>query len=186
MRLLINLIFIILFFFFINSVFTSLIPSYKNYLSSAKAKNEIENELIKTKAIEEQFKFLQSKSVADILKIKKANFFDYFLPSKFIDYELTMFINQIFYISNFPQPNIYSFNKTEFTHPEFKKAKMTKFSFSVSEKSNLDDLIKLINNLENSSRIFVIESINFSPASEGNVINTSLNISTYYYNYQQQ
>lgn len=180
MRLLVNLIFIILFFIFFNSLFNSLFPNYKNFLNSVKQKNEIKNELLKTKEIEKQFQFLQSESVEGILKTKKSGYFDYFLPSKFINYELTMFINQLFFISGFPQPNIYSFNKSEFTHPDFKKAKIIKLNFSVNEKSKWEELLRLINNLENSSRIFVVESINFKPTNDNN-IEANLNISTYYY-----
>ncbi|MCS7184091.1 MAG: hypothetical protein NZ866_01945 [Patescibacteria group bacterium] len=181
MRLLVNLIFIILFFVLLNSIFSYLIPTYRNYLSSAEEKNKVENELLETKAIEEQFKFLQSNEIADILKIKKSGFLEYFLPSKFIDYELTIFINQLFFLAGFKQPNIYSFNKEEIVHPEFKKAKLTKFSFSFSDKSDFNSLLKLINTLENSSRIFDIESLSLKRSAEGNNIEFTFKASTYYF-----
>lgn len=183
MRLLVNLIFIILFFIFLNNIFNSLIPAYKIFLNSTKQKNETRNELLKTKEIEKQIKFLQSEQVADILKVKKSGYFDYFLPSKFIDYELTMFINQLFYIADFPQPNVQYFERSEFNHPDFKKAKITKLNFSITEIGNFDKIIKLINILENSSRIFIIDSIRLIPAGE-NKVEANLSISTYYYNQQ--
>lgn len=181
MRLLVNLIFIILFFVLINSILNSLIPSYKIYLNSVEEKNKIEFELLKTKRLEEQFRFFQSNSIADIIKAGKSGYFNYFLPSNFIDYELTIFINQLFLISGFPQPNIYSFAKEEITHPQFKKSKITKFTFSVTERGKLDEIIKLINNLENSSRIFTIESIDLKPLTENNEVEANLKISTYYF-----
>ncbi|GIW65943.1 MAG: hypothetical protein KatS3mg094_462 [Candidatus Parcubacteria bacterium] len=181
MRLLINLIFIILFFFFINSVFNSLIPSYRNYLNSVEEKNKVENELMLTKSVKEQFEFLQLKDVVNIVKLKKDNYFDYFLPSNYIDYELTMFINQLFYIAGFPQPNVYSFNQEEIIHPQIKNAKVSKLSFSIMEEETLDNIIKLISTLENSSRIFEIETLDLKRGKENNLINSSLKISTYYF-----
>jgi hypothetical protein len=181
MRLLINLIFIVLFFFFFNNVVNGLIPAYKIFLKTSEEKNLVENELLITKAIENQFKFLQSEQVASIVKTKKSGYFDYYLPSKFIDYELTMFINQIFYISNLPQPNIYSFNKEEINHPLFKKIKITKYSFSVNQVLSYNDLIKLINNFENSSRIFTIDNLTLKSTPQSNLIETNMQISTYYF-----
>ncbi|GIW66324.1 MAG: hypothetical protein KatS3mg095_0222 [Candidatus Parcubacteria bacterium] len=181
MRLLVNLIFIILFFVLVNSVFTSLIPAYRNFLNSSEEKNKFENELLEVKALKDQFKILESEQIGSIVKIKKSGYLDYFLPSKYIDYELTMFINQLFYIAGFTQPNVYSFNKEEIIHPQFNKNKATKFSFTITEQTNLDNLLKLISTLENSSRIFEIESLTLQRNNENNNLDVNMKISTYYF-----
>jgi len=179
MRLTINLIFIILIFNFINDVFNKVLPSYKEFLKSSEVKNQKENELAKIKELNKKFEFLQQDIIKNIYNQKQSGYWDDYLPDKFVDYEFTIFLNALLSSNQFPQPHIQNFSQEIINAPNYKNIKLKKITFSLNHSGSFNDLLKLINVFQSSSRIFEIERLNISKG-DGN-INANLLISTYYF-----
>jgi Tfp pilus assembly protein PilO len=180
MRLFINLVIVILFFVALILFLNSFIPAYKNYSVSVQNKNEALNKLSKTSFVNQTIStLLQKDEIKKIYATEEKGYFDFYLPKKFNDYDLTLLINSIFRSSGFREPNIYQFQKEEVPIPNLENHKILKISFSVTQDGKYDDILNLIKNFENHSRIFTINSLTLTQK-ENNLIEANINISTFY------
>ncbi|MGC8981657.1 MAG: hypothetical protein ACP5JU_01780 [Minisyncoccia bacterium] len=180
MRLFINLIIVILIFIALILFLNSFIPAYKNYSVSVQNKNEALNKLSKTSLVNQLISgLLQKDEIKKIYATEEKGYFDFYIPKKFNDYDLTLLINSIFRSSGFPEPNIYQFKQEEISIPNLENHKILKVSFDVNQSGRYDDILNLIKNFENHSRIFKINSLTLTKK-ENNLIEANINISTYY------
>jgi Tfp pilus assembly protein PilO len=181
MRLFVSLLIIVLIFVNIQQFFNALIPAYKNYLKSVQNKNEAYNKLKKVEFIGKFFDDLKNKKaneISSINQIEEKGELDILLPQKFEDYELVLIINSIFRSSGFNDPNIYQFQEEKLNHPQLSFLNLIKKNFSIKMVGNYGDVINLIKNFENHSRIFEFNKINLSKAEDK--IDLSADLGVYY------
>jgi Tfp pilus assembly protein PilO len=181
MRLFASLLIIVLIFVNVQQFFGALIPAYKNYLKSVQNKNETYNKLRKVEFIGKFFDDLKNKKaneLSSINQIEEKGELDILLPKKFEDYELVLIINSIFRSSGFNDPNIYQFQEEKLNHPQLSFLNLIKKNFSIKTVGSYGDLINLIKNFENHSRIFEFNKLNLSKAEEK--IDLSAELGVYY------
>lgn len=181
MRLFVSLLIIVLIFVNIQQFFGALIPAYKNYLKSVQNKNEAYNKLRKVEFIGKFFDDLKNKKaneISSINQIEEKGELDILLPKKFEDYELVLIINSIFRSSGFNDPNIFQFQEEKLNHPQLSFLNLIKKNFSIKTPGSYGDLINLIKNFENHSRIFEFNKINLSKAEDK--IDLSADLGVYY------
>ena len=181
MRLFASLLIIVLIFVNIQQFFSALIPAYKNYLKSVQNKNEAYNKLKKVEFIGKFFDDLKNKKaneISSINQIEEKGELDILLPQKFEDYELVLIINSIFRSSGFNDPNIYQFQEEKLNHPQLSFLNLIKKNFSIKMVGSYGDVINLIKNFENHSRIFEFNKINLSKAEDK--IDLSADLGVYY------
>ncbi len=181
MRLFVSLLIIVLIFVNVQQFFGALIPAYKNYLKSVQNKNETYNKLRKVEFIGKFFDDLKNKKaneLSSINQIEEKGELDILLPKKFEDYELVLVINSIFRSSGFNDPNIYQFQEEKLNHPQLSFLNLIKKNFSIKTVGSYGDLINLIKNFENHSRIFEFNKLNLSKAEDK--IDLSADLGVYY------
>jgi len=181
MRLFASLLIIVLIFVNIQQFFSALIPAYKNYLKSVQNKNETYNKLRKVEFIGKFFDDLKNKKaneLSSINQIEEKGELDILLPKKFEDYELVLIINSIFRSSGFNDPNIFQFQEEKLNHPQLSFLNLIKKNFSIKTVGSYGDVINLIKNFENHSRIFEFNKINLSKAEDK--IDLSADLGVYY------
>jgi Tfp pilus assembly protein PilO len=181
MRLFASLLIIVLIFVNVQQFFGALIPAYKNYLKSVQNKNETYNKLRKVEFIGKFFDDLKNKKaneLSSINQIEEKGELDILLPKKFEDYELVLIINSIFRSSGFNDANIYQFQEEKLNHPQLSFLNLIKKNFSIKMVGSYGDLINLIKNFENHSRIFEFNKINLRKAEEK--IDLSAELGVYY------
>ena len=179
MRLFASLLIIILIFVNVQQFFGALIPAYKNYLKSVQNKNETYNKLRKVEFIGKFFDDLKNKKaneLSSINQIEEKGELDILLPKKFEDYELVLIINSIFRSSGFNDPNIYQFQEEKLNHPQLSFLNLIKKNFSIKTVGSYGDLINLIKNFENHSRIFEFNKLNLSKAEDKIDLNADLGV----------
>jgi len=177
MRLFVSLLIIVLIFVNIQQFFGALIPAYKNYLKSVQNKNEAYNKLKKVEFIGKFFDDLKNKKaneISSINQIEEKGELDILLPQKFEDYELVLIINSIFRSSGFNDPNIYQFQEEKLNHPQLSFLNLIKKNFSIKMVGSYGDVINLIKNFENHSRIFEFNKVNLSKAEDKIDLNADL------------
>ena len=181
MRLFVSLLIIVLIFVNIQQFFGALIPAYKNYLKSVQNKNETFNKLRKVEFIGKFFDDLKNKKANEIYsinQIEEKGELDILLPKKFEDYELVLIINSIFRSSGFNDPNIFQFQEEKLNHPQLSFLNLIKKNFSIKTVGSYGDLINLIKNFENHSRIFEFNKLNLNKAEDK--IDLSADLGVYY------
>lgn len=181
MRLFASLLIIVLIFVNVQQFFGALIPAYKNYLKSVQNKNETYNKLRKVEFIGKFFDDLKNKKaneLSSINQIEEKGELDILLPKKFEDYELVLIINSIFRSSGFNDPNIHQFQEEKLNHPQLSFLNLIKKNFSIKTVGSYGDLINLIKNFENHSRIFEFNKLNLSKAEDK--IDLSADLGVYY------
>ena len=181
MRLFVSLLIIVLIFVNIQQFFGALIPAYKNYLKSVQNKNESYNKLRKVEFIGKFFDDLKNKKaneLSSINQIEEKGELDILLPKKFEDYELVLIINSIFRSSGFNDPNIFQFQEEKLNHPQLSFLNLIKKNFSIKTVGSYGDLINLIKNFENHSRIFEFNKLNLNKAEDK--IDLSADLGVYY------
>ncbi|MFZ8848463.1 MAG: hypothetical protein ACO2O4_04500 [Minisyncoccia bacterium] len=179
MRLFASLLIIVLIFVNVQQFFGALIPAYKNYLKSVQNKNETYNKLRKVEFIGKFFDDLKNKKaneLSSINQIEEKGELDILLPKKFEDYELVLIINSIFRSSGFNDPNIYQFQEEKLNHPQLSFLNLIKKNFSIKTVGSYGDLINLIKNFENHSRIFEFNKLNLSKAEDKIDLNADLGV----------
>jgi len=179
MRLFASLLIIVLIFVNVQQFFGALIPAYKNYLKSVQSKNETYNKLRKVEFIGKFFDDLKNKKgneLSSINQIEEKGELDILLPKKFEDYELVLIINSIFRSSGFNDPNIYQFQEEKLNHPQLSFLNLIKKNFSIKTVGSYGDLINLIKNFENHSRIFEFNKLNLSKAEDKIDLNADLGV----------
>jgi Tfp pilus assembly protein PilO len=179
MRLFVSLLIIVLIFLNIQQFFGALIPAYKNYLKSVQNKNEAYNKLKKVEFIGKFFDDLKNKKaneISSINQIEEKGELDILLPQKFEDYELVLIINSIFRSSGFNDPNIFQFQEEKLNHPQLSFLNLIKKNFSIKMVGSYGDVINLIKNFENHSRIFEFNKINLSKAEDKTDLNADLGV----------
>jgi Tfp pilus assembly protein PilO len=177
MRLFVSLLIIVLIFVNIQQFFGALIPAYKNYLKSVQNKNEAYNKLKKVEFIGKFFDDLKNKKaneISSINQIEEKGELDILLPQKFEDYELVLIINSIFRSSGFNDPNIYQFQEEKLNHPQLSFLNLIKKNFSIKMVGSYGDVINLMKNFENHSRIFEFNKVNLSKAEDKIDLNADL------------
>jgi len=181
MRLFINLLIIILIFVNIQQFFNNLAPAYKNYLNSVQNKNEAYNKFRQVEFIGkffDDFKNQKINELSSINQIEEKGELDILLPKKFEDYELVLIINSIFRSSGFNDPNIYQFQEEKLSHPQLSFLNLLKKNFSFKIEGTYGDIVNLIKNFENHSRIFEINNLSLSR--EEDKISLEANLGVYY------
>jgi len=181
MRLFVSLLIIVLIFVNVQQFFSALMPAYKNYLKSVQNKNETYNKLRKVEFIGKFFDDLKNKKANEIYsinQIEEKGELDILLPKKFEDYELVLIINSIFRSSGFNDPNIFQFQEEKLNHPQLSFLNLIKKNFSIKTVGSYGDLINLIKNFENHSRIFEFNKLNLNKAEDK--IDLSADLGVYY------
>jgi Tfp pilus assembly protein PilO len=154
-------------------------PAYKNYLKSVQNKNESYNKLRKVEFIGKFFDDLKNKKaneISSINQIEEKGELDILLPKKFEDYELVLIINSIFRGSGFNDPNIFQFQEEKLNHPQLSFLNLIKKNFSIKTVGSYGDVINLIKNFENHSRIFEFNKVNLSKAEDKIDLNADLGV----------
>jgi Tfp pilus assembly protein PilO len=181
MRLFVSLLIIVLIFVNVQQFFSALMPAYKNYLKSVQNKNESYNKLRKVEFIGKFFDDLKNKKANELSsmnQIEEKGELDILLPKKFEDYELVLIINSIFRSSGFNDPNIYQFQEEKLNHPQLSFLNLIKKNFSIKTVGSYGEVINLIKNFENHSRIFEFNKVNLSKAEDK--IDLSADLGVYY------
>ena len=180
MRLAISLIILILIFFIVQQFFGVLVPKYNDLLKSSQDKNEAVNKLHKVELIKNKINEILNKDVIPkIYSAEKEGWLDLYLPKKYEDYELTLMINALFRSSNLGEPNVYKFSDEKLEIPNIPSLVINKKVFEVSFKSNLNDLLTLLSNIENYSRFFEVESLDIKKE-ENNLLGVKIKLAYFY------